>query len=247
MEQGNKGAAGADNGANTEISTEAMDKAHVALMGHLEKLTPESTQLDAKALGELVASVKGYKTEFESVQSKKTERQKAAEEAAKNYKAPDYKTVTLPKDSFLTPEYLAEQQALAGEAKWDLDTLKTVVDRDHKLLEGYRSGVAASIKKYNDDAIKTLEKEWGDKFKENVGKSKAVTEFLEKQFPGTKAEIERLGLSNSVTTNKIFNFLFDTLGMKPDEFEFPNNNAGGGGNDPTKRSDAQKAQALLKQ
>lgn len=173
----------------------------------------------------------------------KAEFVKKAEEAAKTAVPPDYKKMTLPEGSKLSAKHLESVQKLAEAAKWPLETAKTVLARDNEIINSHLEGVAADFKKYSEDGRKTLEKDWGEKYKENVGKANQVVAFYEKQMPGLKAEIDRMGLNDSVTANKFFQRLFTDLKMAPDVMEHAGSSSSKGS--PMERTDEQKARALF--
>ncbi len=228
-----------------EAAGAEMQKTLESVLGLVGKFEDPKFALDDKSREELVAGLKGYQTKRSEIEAAQAEAKKKQEEASKNWKAPDYAKVKLPDGSKVPEDHVAGLQKLAAELKWDESTYKTVLERDHATVEAYLGKVANDFKKYNEDSINTLKKDWGDKFQENTTKAHKVTEFFEKQLPGVKAEIDRLGLSNSVTANKLFVMLHDALEMGSDKFEF-NGNQGAGDKTPLNRSEAEKAQALMR-
>lgn len=149
----------------------------------------------------------------------KAEAEKTAAEAAKNAKPPDYSKLALPEGTKLTPKHLESVKAFVTAAKLPLETAQAILARDNDVLDAHIKGIEQDFKKYSEDSLNTLKKEWGEKFEPNVKAANQVIEFYEKKIPGIKAEIERLGLSNSTTANKLFLLLFQDLKMAPDTIE----------------------------
>lgn len=220
--------AGEAHSTNTpgQIDTKAMDTAHDAFLGVLDKFTAAKPEEREALMEEVTKGRDAYKTERQKITEAKAAADKAKAEAEKNYKAPDYKTVPLPKDSRLGQGHYDEVVKLAAANKWDLETFKTVLQRDHDLVEGYRKGVDQEFKDYNAKALETLKKDWGAEFETNTTAVKKTVDLFEKQIPGIKGEITRLGLDCSVTANKFFKFLHDELGIANDKFEFGGKKSG---------------------
>jgi len=211
--------------ADAPVSNEAMEKAHEGFMGTVDKFLAAKPEELETIKADLVKTHGDYKTQREAYTKAKAEADKKAAEAAKNIKPFDANALTLPKDSPLTPEHLEGIKKAALEGKLDHPTAELMLKHDHELaastLKGYRDKVQAEFKKYNEENIKTLEKEWGpDGMKEKLAQNTQVVEFYEKHIPGLKAEIERMGINNSVTASKFFNLLHTHLHMGTDKFEF---------------------------
>ena len=159
-------------------------------------------------------------TKAKTQSSAKAEALKKAEEAAKNQPPPDFTKVKLPEGTKLTGKHLEKVLAFAKEAKLSPEAATAVLNRDNDVINDHVSGIEADFKKYGEEAQKKLQTEWGDKYKENIANANKVVEHYEKLKPGFKAEIERMGLSNSYTANQFFKWIFDTLSMGNDKFEF---------------------------
>jgi hypothetical protein len=173
----------------------------------------------------------------------KAEADKKAAEAAKNQPPPDYSKLTLPEGTKFKEAHLKSVVEFAKTAKLPVETAKAILDRDNEVLNAHMKGIEEEFKAYNDNAVKTLKADWGNDFEKNVGMANKVVEFYEKQMPGIKAEITRLGLSNSVTANKFFLQLFKDLKMAPDTIE---TGAPGQTGNPAERSQEAAAKALFK-
>lgn len=215
------GTTGANPGEAAQLTMESVNKAHDGFVGLMDKFVtakPEEFKAeDRESLVKTFGEYKDVRTKFTEAEAKA---KAAADEAAKNVKLPDYKTLEMPKDTKLKATHLDEVRALAEKAKWPLETAKAVLERDSEVVSNHLKGVEAEFKKYGEEAVGKLKTEWGQDFEKKVAQNTKVVEFLEKQIPGTKAEIERMGLSNSYTTNKVFNKLFEWLHMDTDKFEF---------------------------
>lgn len=144
---------------------------------------------------------------------------KQAEEKAKAV-PPDYKNLKLPDGTKLTGKHLESVVEFAKAAKLPAETAQAILTRDNEVVNAHLEGVKADFKKYSEEGRKTLEKEWGEKYKENVGNVNKVVEFYETKVPGLKKAIDEMGLNDSVTANKFFAKLFEDLKMGNDKFEF---------------------------
>jgi len=202
------------------IDTKALDSVQEGFFGDFDKFLVAKPEEQTTLREELGKKYDALKTERQKVSEARVAAEKSKAEAAKNAKPPDYKTAKLPENSLLTESHVSETMKLAEAGKWDVPTLEAVLARDAKLLDGNRAKLEADFKAYNEESLKTLTNEWGDKFKENVEAVSRAVGFFEKQIPGIKAEIDRLGLSNSVTANKFFKMIHDELDMASDKFEF---------------------------
>lgn len=226
-----------------QLSTESMDKAQEGFMGLMDKFVtakPEEVKPeDREALVKTFNDLKAERTKFTET---KTKADKAAADAAKNVKPPDYKTLALPKDTKLGASHLEQVRALAEASKWPLETAKAVLERDSEIVTNHLKGVEEEFKKYSTEALAKYKAETGDKFEEKVGQNAKVVSFYEKQIPGFKAEIERMGLSNSYTANKFFNMLFQHLHMDTDKFEF---GTGAGSKSPAERTPQESLSKLF--
>jgi hypothetical protein len=147
---------------------------------------------------------------------------KQAEELAKAV-PPDYKNLKLPDGTKLKGKHLESVVEFAKSAKLPLDTAQAILSRDNDVVNSYVEGLGEDFKKYSEEGRATLQKNWGEKYKENVGNANKVVEFYEKQIPGIKAEIDRLGLNDSVKANEFFLRVYQDLKMGNDKFEFSGN------------------------